>query len=83
MPSPMPISKLADEEESAAERRSSLEKLEQAKIVGSRLSGRDDVSTPVATPAKLCPKCGQPMPAEQKARGPDGKYVHIKCLSSK
>ncbi len=79
MPSPMPVTKLAEEENPT--RRSSLDTLEKAKVVSSRLSGREDAH-PVSTapPTKVCPKCGQSMPPEDRALGPEGKQYHIKCL---
>lgn len=82
MPSPMPISKLA-EEEASPERRSSLDTLQKAKVVSSRLSGREDanVAPTSSSVTKVCAKCGMPIAVEERALGPDGKHVHIKCLS--
>jgi alpha-tubulin suppressor-like RCC1 family protein len=78
MPSPMPMPRPGAD---ADERRSSLDSVESAKLVSLRLSGRETSSAAATTPvAKLCARCGQALHLDDKAKGPDGKAYHIRCL---
>ncbi len=77
MPSPMPLQKPGGREADSEDRRSSLDTVESAKVVSQRLSERETASVPVV---KLCARCAQPLHLGDKAKGPNGKLYHIKCL---